>query len=577
MNAETSNAAEVVLNYSPSDDNRVAAFNMAENLKTIFRFHTPAGDNSDIWVYDASIGIWVPYGKDLIEEIVTRSMAQHYNSRILNEVIRQMRNLTRDRTVKLGENAPTKMVMKNGVIDVETGVFSSAFRPDDYHITALSYEYNPDADCPKFKKFLEEICPIEDDRLALEEFMGYCLVKHHDIPVFILLTGSGDNGKSTFLNVLIWMLGEENTTAMSLYEISRDKFMKARLRGKLANICPDISSAPIKHTGVIKILTGKDKTSAQHKHQDPFDFRNYAKLIFSGNQIPEFNDKTDAWYKRIRPIVFPNKFTKTDEKTVVGLEKILVEKELPGILNFAIQGWQRMRSQKHLTGEKPIEEKEMEILKRSNPISYFILRYCRPNGSSVIPVSIVYDCYNALFHYLKKQGYFEAKEDPMTRRYFGTRFNDLVDYISERQPKKIEGKTIWYYSGLEIDLDLMEKEIGYDTSIFFRNVQEYIIKFHVIVTQGPDDPNQTRLTPNGDPARPQPPLPDKSLFKIWSSRDLDYGISIDFDTLSESERKMIGGAVESGFEENDPKGKWGASTYSLTARGLNACESDSEG
>lgn len=477
------NHREVVLHYRHSDDPSNAAFGMAQKLKKVFRFYTPAGDKSDMWVYDGNTGIWITRGKEWISEVVTRSMSEFFKSRILSEVIKQIRNLTRDDNIELGRMAPTKMVMKNGVIDVETGKFSPTFRPNDYHITALPYEYDPDADCPKFKKFLKEICPVKDDKLALVEFMGYCLIKHHDIPVFVLLTGSGDNGKSTFLNIVTWMLGDDNTTAMTLQEISHDKFMKARLRGMLANVCPDIPSEPIKYTGTVKTLTGKDKMTAQHKHQDSFEFRNYCKLIFSGNQIPEFEDKTDAWYKRIRPIVFPNKFTKTDKKTIVGLEKLLIKEEISGIFNYAMLGWQRMVELGHLTGEKPVEEKGMEILKRSNSVSYFIAQYCKPNETSVMPVSVIYDCYNATHHHLKKMGYIESQKDPMTRGYFGKRLKEVVDYIiDDRQQLRVDNKIVWYYSGIEVDFDLLEADGVTVSSTLIENVSTFIKKLGDTVT-----------------------------------------------------------------------------------------------
>lgn len=567
---EKIHSADDIRSQLTTIDKRDSTKEVVKKISTVVNLETrfwATSKKSMIHYYNRNMGTWPDGGEELIAaratEILNNSEEASFSNHIVNEVIGNIRGRNMHYKQILA-GPPEIMVFKNGRVNFETREFYPDFDPDEHHITALPYEYNAEADCPKFEKFLEEICPREDDRLALVEFMGYCLVKHHHIPVFILLTGSGDNGKSTFLNVLIGMLGEENTTAMGLYELSRDKFMKARLYGKLANICPDISSEPIKYTGVIKTSTGKDKMTAQHKHKDPFEFRNYAKLIFSANQIPEFNDTSDAWYKRIRCIVFPNKFTKTDENTVLGLEEILIEEELSGILNLAMQGWQRMKKQKHLTGETSIEEKELEILKRSSPISYFLIRYCKPNEDSKIPVSIVYDFYNKTHHYLKKQGYCDVKNDPQTRRYFGTRFNDIVDYISERQAIKIEGKTIWYYSGIEVDFDLMEKEMGYNDSKFYREKSDYIKRIvQCIVTQGKIDPNQDTLISDSD---------KKALLKLWTSRDLDYGVGLDFTKLSESGQKTIEVGEEFGLVENEPTGEYGGNTYLLTAKGLNAAK-----
>lgn len=485
------NAAEVVLNYSPSDDDRVAAFSMAENLKSIFRIHSMSGDSGEIWIYDAAIGIWTPHGKDLIEEVVTRSMSQHFKSRILNEVIKQVRNLTRDRDVELGKMAPSRIVMANGVFDMDTGEFTNEFNPDDYQIVALSYGYDAKADCPLFKRFLIEVCPNEEEQLALVEFMGYCLVHHHRYHTFVVLVGTGENGKSKFLGVLKKLLGLKNVTGVSLQQLAHNRFMAARLVDKLANVCPDIPDAPVKYTGTIKALTGEDLITVKHKHQKSFEFENRAKLWFSANQIPSVDDSTDAWFRRVRIIEFPNQFKVGNEKRDPNLGEKLAA-ELTGIFNLVVEGWQRLNAQGGLTGAKSTEENRQDYLKRSNPLQYFIYQFCKPDPEARATVAAVYDCYRRVAISLGKV--------PITKSWFGIRLLEMLDYVEARQ-SKIDGRNTRIYAGLKVDLDSLAKELGNDehgiSKYHYATLRDSIMILRNGVFAGTDDSDQETLAYSG--------------------------------------------------------------------------------
>ena len=562
---DASKVAEVVLNYSPSDDNRIAAFNMAENLKKIFKFYTPAGDASPCWVYQAPKGIWVPRGKELIEELVTRGMSQFFKSRILNEVVRIIRNSTRNEDVKLGRMAPSRIVMANGVFDMDTGTFSLKFNPDDYQLVALPYEYDAKADCPRFKHFLKEICPNKEDRLALVEFMGYCMVHHHRIHTFIVLVGSGENGKTRFCGVLIEMLGRENITGMTIQQLAHDRFMTASLLDKLANVCPDIPDAPIKSTGRIKALTGEDPIQVQKKHQDDFTLVNHAKLLFAANQIPVVDNPKDAWFRRVRIIEFPNQFLISDERRDENLG-VKLAVEMQGVFNYAVEGWQRLKAQGKLTGSKSTEENRVDYLKRSSPLPYFVYRFCNPDLECRATVAAVYEAYRRVAIKLGKV--------PISKNWFSTRLLEMLDYVESRQ-MKIGGKNTRIYVGLKIDLERLAKELSNDKhgiSVYQEEDGKYLVYILADTVLAVTDPGQKKLHPDGDSLKPQPPLPDPSLYEIWSSRDLDFGLSIDFDTLCEREQNALEKGTEFGYAVNDPKGEYGPSTYSLTAKGLNASE-----
>jgi putative DNA primase/helicase len=424
------NVAEVVLHYSPLDDNRIAAFNMAENLKDIFRFYTPAGDNSDIWVYDANRGIWATCGKELIAEIVTRSMAQFFKTRILNEVINQIRNLTRDRTVELG-GCKDNIIVRNGTVNIETGVFSESFDPDEYHITALPVTYDPKATCPGFRKFLDDVFTAKDDILAIEEFLGYMLYKSNTYEIVVLLNGSGSNGKTVLLDVMKLFLGHENITSIPPQRFETSNFAAAQLQGKLANVCADIPSQMLKYTGLLKMITSTDLIYAEHKNKTPFTFENYAKLIFSCNTVPASYDDSDAFYRRWRIIDLPNTFTPDSEGYVPKdelMEQIASETELSGILNLALEGLQRLRENHQLTGTTPLKERKADYIFRSDPAHYFFVRYlCQDSQAPPIEKGVLFDIYVNWCHAKDKT--------PISDQWFAKKLKRLVPYAAEERPR----------------------------------------------------------------------------------------------------------------------------------------------
>ena len=118
----------------------------------------------------------------------------------------------------------------------------------------------------------------------------------------------GSNGKSVFLALLEALVGKENTSGESLQKLEFDKYRLAKLYGKRVNICSDIPDIKMQKSENFKKLTsGLDLIDGENKYQDPFTFKNTAKMVFSANDIPE-EKKDKAYYRRWILIRFPNNF-----------------------------------------------------------------------------------------------------------------------------------------------------------------------------------------------------------------------------------------------------------------------------
>lgn len=405
---------------------------------------TPKGGDV-IWRYNVDLGIWRPDGVSWVEIRAKDELGLRVKSNRISEAVKltQIETYT-DR--ELFEEEKGVIVLENGVYVLETGELErhNAF----YHAKSrVPVKYDPEAECPAIDKFFREIVGSEDVP-KLYELIGYCLLKDFPIARIVILTGEGENGKSTFLRLIDNFLGSENTASVSLQRLSEDGFRTAQLFNKMANICADIPATPIKDTGILKLITGQDPLTAEFKYQNPFEFYNYAKPIFSCNQVPAAWDDTRALHRRMVVIDFPNTFASSDPKTDINLiEKLTTPEELSGLFNRAIEGLTRLLEQKGFSNEKPPEVKRIDYMKRSNPVQYFAVCYVEKDPDGWITKSEFYDYYTRLCESLGAIPQASNKFTMNVRRY--------LPYTYEGQ-KTISGVKTRIWRGIRVKTDTMD-------------------------------------------------------------------------------------------------------------------------
>ncbi|MCZ2808294.1 MAG: phage/plasmid primase, P4 family, partial [Candidatus Bathyarchaeota archaeon] len=271
--------------------------------------------------------------------------------------------------------APIQYIpIKNGVLDISQNPVKLLKHDKKYYFTKqLPVAYHPEAECPKFLKFLSEILPDETHRLQVQEMFGWSLWRDYSHQIAFILIGEGSNGRSTLLNVLRSLLGDRNVAALSLQCLCKNRFAVAELYQKFADIAPDIPRDKIEDSSAFKNLTGGDLLTAEKKFRNPFRFVNYAKLIFSANKLPYSKDKTYAYYRRWMLILFNIRFgdggQPVDKRM---LEKITTPEELSGILNWALEGLKRLNEQGDFTGRMSVAETEKYYERLVSPVYMFL-------------------------------------------------------------------------------------------------------------------------------------------------------------------------------------------------------------
>src|SRR5208283_1235105 len=289
-------------------------------------------------------GVYIPGGEAFIaaktEQVLQAALLDDKTTNhFVNEVIGIIKRRTYKERKEFDAN-PFVLNLKNGLLNLEPMEFIP-HTPNYYSIAQLPVNYDPQADCLKIKKFISEILYPEDIP-TIQEFSGYTLWRDYPAQKALLLAGDGSNGKSTYINLLKALIGISNVSSRGLQELEINRFAKADLFGKLANLYADLPDTALRSVGIFKMLTGGDPITAEHKFRNPFNFINHAKLIFSTNRIPEVtDDDSTAFFRRWLPITFPQTFSGEKEDRNL-LQKLTTEEELSGFLNWALQGLSRL-------------------------------------------------------------------------------------------------------------------------------------------------------------------------------------------------------------------------------------------
>ena len=266
------------------------------------------------------------------------------------------------------------IAFRNGIYDVVTDTMQD-FSPSIVITNKIPWDYNPQAFNELTEQTLNKLaCDDPTIRALLEECIGYCFYRRSELGKAFILTGEKNNGKSTFLDLVKAVVGEDNISALDLKELG-DRFTTSMMFGKLANIGDDIGDDFMQGTQVAmfkKIVTG-NRIKAERKGQDPFEFNPYIKLLFSANDIPRMKDKTGAVLRRLVIIPFNAQFSKEDPDYDPFIKYKLIE---PGsieyLIKLGIMGLRRVLENQDFTRSDRVDRQLEEYEEENNPIVAFI-------------------------------------------------------------------------------------------------------------------------------------------------------------------------------------------------------------
>lgn len=205
------------------------------------------------------------------------------------------------------------VAFNNGVLNIITNEFSD-FTPEKIITNKIPHNYRANAQSDLLEKTIRKLaCNDSDVEALLYEALAYSLLRRNELRKSFFLLGDRHNGKSTFLDLLSTMLGEENVSNLDLADVGSE-FKTVELTGKLANIGDDISDGFMSNTSIFKKVVSGESMTVNRKYQKPVTMTPRAKFYFSANSLPRLGKGRDtaALVDRMIVIPFNASFSKSD-------------------------------------------------------------------------------------------------------------------------------------------------------------------------------------------------------------------------------------------------------------------------
>lgn len=298
---------------------------------------------------------------DVVPDIWRRSWEQEYLAALQLEM----------KFVRLIDRNYHLLDLQNGMFDL-TKMQLLPHEDKWYSTIRIPVQYDPDAKCPRFMQFLREVM-LDDGECVrvIQEIMGYCLTSEMKLQKAFFFYGAGSNGKSVLAAIMERLCGLENVSHTPLSTLNR-KFGMQELPGKILNISPENDSfGKDIDTQMLKSITGGDIVAVEQKYKTTSSVQMRCKLLFLLNQLPTTKDTSHGFYRRLVLIPFDRIFTPEEQDRGL-LEKLYAE--LPGILNFAMEGLQRLRQQQYqLSSAKRIDDALEKYKKNHHPVLQFFV------------------------------------------------------------------------------------------------------------------------------------------------------------------------------------------------------------
>ncbi|CAD7501232.1 phage/plasmid primase, P4 family [Aeromonas dhakensis] len=330
------------------------------------------------------------------------AVLRHGSSSLNRAGIQNMLELAKPMmTARLHELNANPMLLgtANGVIDLKSGRLLAPRRA--FMITHHSpVAYDPAAVCPRWEQFISEItCDDAEYAAFLQRCVGYWITGRTDEQLLFFLYGGGCNGKSTFMSVIQQLLGEFSRQISSNVLLfnrngntgpnpSLTKLVDARL--VVANELPEGSRMD---ENLVKAMTGDDVIVARAPYaKKEMEFRPSFSLVMVGNHKPEIRDTSNGMWRRMLMLPFNASFTKAQ------LDPMLMEKlqaEMPGILNWAIQGCQMWQEQRLKASIPARLKQDVETYRaESDMVGCFLEECTQARAGAKVPMSEVYAAYS---------------------------------------------------------------------------------------------------------------------------------------------------------------------------------------
>lgn len=344
---------------------------------------------------------------------------------------------------------PYALCTPSGIVDLRTGLVRTPDPNKDFHSHSTSAGPQP-MPTPRWSRFLTDTFGDGPEDASMIDFLhvllGYSITGDVGGQVMPFLFGSGKNGKSVLLDVLMKLLGDYADAAPPGFLMARPyeghPTDLAELHGRRVIVCSEVKPGDKFDEARVKLLTGGDRIKARRMRQDFFGFAPTHHLWLLGNHRPEVGTGGFAFWRRMRLIPFER--VVSDDRKIDNLADILVTEEGPGILNWLIDGARRYLSgDKDLTGPERVRIATNAYAETEDHTGRFLSECCTLQPAQREEQAHLYAVYRS---WCQNEG-----APAISSRAFAARVRDVVGLTSPKE--MILSNQRKYYPGIGLLAD----------------------------------------------------------------------------------------------------------------------------
>ncbi len=283
----------------------------------------------------------------------------------------------------------------NGEVRLRNGRWElGGHNPEHFRTAQIPVHYDSEAKAPRFELFLDQIYDGDADKsekiVATLELMGYTLMTHAKHEKFVLLKGTGSNGKSKIIGTLEALCGTDNISGVQPSKFD-SPFQRAHMQYKLANLVTELKQGEVLADAELKAITSGEPATVEHKNKDPFVMRPYATCWFGTNHLPHTRDFSEAFFRRAVVLDF-NRVFGEQEKDSNLLDKLTAE--LSGILNLCLDAY-ASALEFGFTDPSSSKVAKQKWRLETDQVQQFVSENCLMGPSYTIKSSLLYSTYKS--------------------------------------------------------------------------------------------------------------------------------------------------------------------------------------
>lgn len=314
--------------------------------------------------------------------------------------------------------------------------------PGFFNLGSVPFAYDPIATAPTWERFLAQVWPDDTDAIsALQEWFGYVLSGRTDQQKILLIVGPSRSGKGTIARVLKTLVGKENLAGPTLAGLGTN-FGLSTLVGKPLAVISDARLSGNDNSQVVERLltiSGEDTIDVDRKYREVWTGKLPTRLMMLSNELPHFGDSSGVIAKRFVLLSMRLSWLGKEDPTLVDR----LTAEMPGILNWALDGLARLQRTGRITQPQSSREAVTTMQDTASPTSAFVRERCTTGPTCSVPVDALWTVWR------------EWAEDngvrPGTKQVFGRNLLSVVPQLNRTRPRAPSGEErIATYNGIAL-------------------------------------------------------------------------------------------------------------------------------